>query len=173
MSMSNQSMERMAKTRALLTETDRKYITGDEGDEKRYQSASRIRRRIQDELPKDVNILEKHHPDLLAELRNVVCDPTATFTARDEQKTVSYGPRSDFEDGYVLDVVTQEHGKVSLQFPEEAMYGLWTEVQHTPWPEPTEEQEEAGELRAKLVERAMGADADMLQDALDAIDERP
>lgn len=74
MAMSNQSGERMAKTRALLTNTDREYITGTEGDEKRYQSASRIRRRIQDELPKDIEVLEEHHPDLLDELRAVVCE---------------------------------------------------------------------------------------------------
>jgi len=63
----------MAKTRALLTETDREYITGDAGDEKRYQSASRIRRRISEELPADVAVLEEHHPQLLDELREVVC----------------------------------------------------------------------------------------------------
>lgn len=63
----------MAKTRALLTDTDREYITGESGDEKRYQSASRIRRRIREELPRDVEILEENHPELLAELREVVC----------------------------------------------------------------------------------------------------
>jgi len=63
----------MAKTRALLTETDRQYITGDAGDEKRYQSASRVRARIRDELPRDVDVLEEHHPELLEELREVVC----------------------------------------------------------------------------------------------------
>ena len=63
----------MAKTRALLTGTDRKYITGEEGDDKRYQSASRIRRRIRDELPADIDVLEEHHPELLSELREVVC----------------------------------------------------------------------------------------------------
>lgn len=74
MCMSNKSTKRMAKTRALLTDTDREYITGTEGDEKRYQSASRIRRRIQEEFPRDVEILREHHPELLEELREVVCD---------------------------------------------------------------------------------------------------
>jgi len=64
----------MAKTRALLTDTDREYITGHEGDDKRYQSASRIRRRITEELPKDIQILKNHHPELLEELREEVCD---------------------------------------------------------------------------------------------------
>jgi len=65
---------RMAKTRALLTETDREYITGGAGDDRRYQSASRIRRRIKEELPRDVEILKEHHQDLLDELRAVVCE---------------------------------------------------------------------------------------------------
>ncbi len=63
----------MASTRALLTETDRKYITGDHGDDKRYQSASRIRRRIDEELSTDMEILAEHHPQLLKELREMVC----------------------------------------------------------------------------------------------------
>ena len=74
MSMSSEAPERMAKTRALLTDTDREYITGKEGDAKRYQSASRIRRRITEELPKDVAVLEEHHPELLDELRDIVCE---------------------------------------------------------------------------------------------------
>lgn len=74
MCMSRQQQNSMAKTRALLTETDREYITGDEGDEKRYQSASRIRRRLREELPRDLEVLEEHHPELLKELRDVVCE---------------------------------------------------------------------------------------------------
>lgn len=66
--------KRMAKTRALLTDTDRDYITGEEGDDKKYQSASRIRRRIREELPRDLEVLEQHHPELLDELREAVCD---------------------------------------------------------------------------------------------------
>lgn len=72
-SMSSETTGVMARTRALLTATDRDYITGDEGRERRYQSASRIRSRIQEELPKDIELLEEHHPELLQELREVVC----------------------------------------------------------------------------------------------------
>lgn len=64
----------MAKTRALLTNTDREYITGEEGRKRRYESASRIRARIQEELPRDVELLAEHHPELLEELREVVCE---------------------------------------------------------------------------------------------------
>lgn len=65
----------MAKTRALLTETEREQITGEHGDDRKYQAASRIRRRIGDELTTDVEILRENHPDLYDELREVVCEP--------------------------------------------------------------------------------------------------
>lgn len=63
----------MARTRALLTERDRELIASDSGENRRYQSISEVRSRINDELPRDVRILEEHHPELLRELREVVC----------------------------------------------------------------------------------------------------
>jgi hypothetical protein len=63
----------MAKTRALLTEKEREQIAGDHGRDRRYQATSRARRRIEDELTQDIHVLEEHHPELLAELREVVC----------------------------------------------------------------------------------------------------
>lgn len=70
----------MAKTRALITQTERDRIARREDveDIKRYQAISRVRRRIDDELTKDVAILRKHHPGLLEELRDVVCKPDVT-----------------------------------------------------------------------------------------------
>lgn len=62
-----------SKTRALLTELEREQIAGQHGDDRRYQAASRARSRIRDELAEDVSVLEDHHPDLLEELRAVVC----------------------------------------------------------------------------------------------------
>lgn len=66
----------MAKTRALMTETERNRIARREDveDIKRYQAISRVRRRIGDELVEDVAILREHHEDLLEELRDVVCE---------------------------------------------------------------------------------------------------
>lgn len=66
----------MAKTRALMTETERERIAGEVDVEavKRYQAVSRVRSRIDDELRKDVKILRNHHPELLDELREVVCE---------------------------------------------------------------------------------------------------
>ena len=64
----------MAKTRALLTETEREQIAGEHGDSRKYQATSRIRGRVQEELEKDVEVLKEHHPELLEELRDVVCE---------------------------------------------------------------------------------------------------
>lgn len=61
--------------RALLTDGERRHISGESGnDQLRYQAVSHVRTRIENELPTDVEILEEHHPDLLEELREVVCD---------------------------------------------------------------------------------------------------
>ncbi|MFB6200174.1 MAG: hypothetical protein ABEJ83_04795 [Candidatus Nanohaloarchaea archaeon] len=66
----------MTRSRALLTDKERKRI-GEQGDykeQRRYEAISRTRRRIKEELPEDIEILENHHPDLLEELKEVVCD---------------------------------------------------------------------------------------------------
>ncbi|WP_435158969.1 hypothetical protein [Haladaptatus sp. DFWS20] len=65
----------MARTRALLTETEREYIAGEGNptDSQRYQAISRVRERIRDELPKDIELLAEHHPELLKELREETC----------------------------------------------------------------------------------------------------
>jgi len=65
----------MSKYRAIMTTTDRERISGDADapDKKKYESISRVRSRIE-ELETDVEILEEHHPELLAELRDTVCD---------------------------------------------------------------------------------------------------
>lgn len=67
---------KMARTRALLTERDRELLTQENEGEgnRRYQAISEIRSRINEELPNDVEVLEEHHPQLLDELREVVCE---------------------------------------------------------------------------------------------------
>lgn len=84
-------------------------------------------------------------------------------------KNVSYGPSSRADAAFVLRVGTED-GTVELHLDEDEMYELWTEVQHTPWPDTLDEQEEAGRLRQRLVDLAMGADEEMLRDALNALD---
>ena len=86
------------------------------------------------------------------------------------KKNISYGPSSREGAAFVLRVGTED-GTVEIHVDEDEMYELWTEVQHTPWPETTEEQDEAGELRQKLVDLASGADAEMLREALTGLDQ--
>lgn len=66
----------MAKSRGLITDTERDRISGeaDVDDSKRYQAVSRVRRRIREQLPGEVEMLKEHHPELLEELREVVCE---------------------------------------------------------------------------------------------------
>ena len=64
----------MAKQRALLTETEREQLAGEHGDDRRYQATSRVRRRLKDELDTDIAVLAEHNPDLLDDLREVVCE---------------------------------------------------------------------------------------------------
>lgn len=66
-------MKCMARTRALLTETERNYLRSADANSQRYQAVSRVRNRIDDELATDVDILREHHPDLYQELRETVC----------------------------------------------------------------------------------------------------
>jgi hypothetical protein len=40
----------------------------------RYQAISRVRRKVNDELTTDVEVLRENHPELYEELREVVCD---------------------------------------------------------------------------------------------------
>jgi len=60
---------------AIMTEKDRERISGEstDPDSKRYESASRVRKRI-DALEQDAEILKEHHPKLYDELREVVCE---------------------------------------------------------------------------------------------------
>lgn len=68
----------MARTRALMTETEREYIAGEVevSDTKRYQAISRVRDRFES-LEKDIDTLDEHHENLLAELRDIVCEEGA------------------------------------------------------------------------------------------------
>lgn len=65
----------MGRYRAIMTTTDRERIAGeaDVEENKIHQSASRVRSRL-DELSKDAELLEEHHPELYSELQEAVCD---------------------------------------------------------------------------------------------------
>jgi len=64
----------MATGRALTTKTEREYLRGEHGDQRKYEAKSRVRARIKEQLSEDVELLREHHPDLLEELRDVVCE---------------------------------------------------------------------------------------------------
>lgn len=67
----------MAKrSRALLTDHDRDVYTGDvEADNStRYEKNSRVRSRIEDELPEDLTILRDAEPSLYLDAMEVVLE---------------------------------------------------------------------------------------------------
>jgi hypothetical protein len=67
---------RMTRSRGLITFTERERIAGKDSveDSKRYQAISRVRRRIHEEVVEEVALLREHHPELLEELQEVVCE---------------------------------------------------------------------------------------------------
>lgn len=69
----------VARTRALLTENDRKVLAGEKGDQNRRRNVKwEVESRISEELPKDVTILEEHYPELFTQLRDIVCEKSET-----------------------------------------------------------------------------------------------
>lgn len=72
--MDEDSLYGMARGRALLTETEREQIAGEHGDQRKYEAVSRARARTREELAKDIELFEQHKPELLEELREIVCE---------------------------------------------------------------------------------------------------
>jgi hypothetical protein len=62
--------------RALLTDTERERLSGDADVEEQrvFESKSRVKRRIKEELPKDIEILLENQPEIFDELQEIVCD---------------------------------------------------------------------------------------------------
>lgn len=67
----------MADYRGLLTDREREVLSGTADVTRNYvyQIRSRVRDKI-DRLATDVEILDQHHPDLAAEVREAVLAPT-------------------------------------------------------------------------------------------------
>jgi hypothetical protein len=60
--------------RALLTDGEREHIRGEKDNQQRsWEAISRVRKRIDERMAEDIEILAEHRPDLLDELREVVC----------------------------------------------------------------------------------------------------
>ena len=72
--MEDRQLTTMAQSRALITKTEREHIADKNGDRRRYEAVSRVRARMNDELTQDIEVLEEHHPELLKELREIVCE---------------------------------------------------------------------------------------------------
>lgn len=72
--MSDTASEQMAKRRALLTDAEQEILAGEREvkDNYRYSVESRVRTRIRDELPRDIETLREHYPGIYEELREVV-----------------------------------------------------------------------------------------------------
>jgi hypothetical protein len=64
----------MAVGRGILTDGEQKYLAGEETKQREYEARSRVRSRIEGPLSEEVTFLADHHPDLLEELREVVCE---------------------------------------------------------------------------------------------------
>ncbi|MDB9250744.1 hypothetical protein PN419_17360 [Halorubrum ezzemoulense] len=65
----------MARTRALLTENDRQVLAGVKGDQDRRRNVKwEVEKRIDEELAEDIEVLAENHPELLQQLRDVVCE---------------------------------------------------------------------------------------------------
>lgn len=62
----------MTEGRALLTEREREALAGETSDSYRYKTRSYVRSRLE-ALEDDVAVLKKNDPELLDELRAVVC----------------------------------------------------------------------------------------------------
>jgi hypothetical protein len=90
---------------------------------------------------------------------------THEFTVRDDGSSIVYGPWDDEE--WMLAVSTEDGERVRLLLGEAAMYELWTEVHHTPWPR---KDEPRGTLSREIVEKVNGMDEDQLREVLETVD---
>jgi hypothetical protein len=60
--------------RGILTDYEKDCIAGKKEKQREYEARSRIRARIEGPLVEDIRHLKEHDPELLDELREVVCD---------------------------------------------------------------------------------------------------
>jgi len=63
----------MSEGRGLLTDREREALQGGGSDSYRYKTRTYFRRRLE-KVERDVALLKEHDPDLLNELRDVVCE---------------------------------------------------------------------------------------------------
>lgn len=64
----------MSIGRGLLTQGEREYLRGESSDQRMYEARSRFRARIEGPVTEDIELLEQHQPELLEEIREIVCE---------------------------------------------------------------------------------------------------
>jgi hypothetical protein len=64
----------MATGRALTTKSEYKYLAEQAGKQRKYEAKSRIGSRINGPLVDDIEHFAEHAPELLTDLRSVVCE---------------------------------------------------------------------------------------------------
>ena len=64
----------MSTGRGILTGYEKDCLAGKTEKQREYEARSRVRARIDGPLQDDIEHLREHDPDLLAELRKVVCE---------------------------------------------------------------------------------------------------
>lgn len=93
--------------------------------------------------------------------------PTIEYCVPDNGMSITYGPRDADGGEWSLQCATESDRQLRLLLGETAMYELWTEVQHVPWPR---DDDPAGDLREEIVEKINGMDANQLREVRDAAD---
>ena len=63
----------MTEGRGLLTEREREALAGEDSDSYKYKTRTYFRRRLE-KVESDIELLDEHDPELLNELRRVVCE---------------------------------------------------------------------------------------------------
>jgi hypothetical protein len=63
----------MTEGRGLLTEREREALAGNDSDSYKYKTRTYLRRRLE-KVETDIEILAENDPELLQELREVVCE---------------------------------------------------------------------------------------------------
>lgn len=63
----------MTRRRAILTDTERELLSSGDKSDRYYQAVSRVRKKINEELSEDIKVIENNNPELLKEMREIVC----------------------------------------------------------------------------------------------------
>lgn len=106
----------MARRRALLTDSERTVLKNDQESERYYQVISRVRKKINEELPQDIRIIKRAHPELHQELLGVLEKDSEWL--RNELET----KQNDIESEFPNNVVPKLTRFNNLRF------GLWLRV---------------------------------------------